>query len=271
MSFSELTNRDTLRASCAPARLGIATSFLVAFLTILGFGNLAFGEIVASLQSISGVSGVSSDSESYSIADINANGGIVIGDILFDSFSVTSSSLNAVAPTAASIQITGVDIDGAYGFQVNAAWTASGGQSVDTTITFHASVLPTAVAQGKAFDGNALYMTAVDGANTTGGNASISERLFAAYPGLGGSSFAHEFTYYTTDADESLGGEAKFAPVTGMWVKKDIAVTGGVGPGGVMHLSEFYETFQAPEPSALALLAIGAVGPLGYLWRRRSR
>jgi PEP-CTERM motif len=274
VSFSQLTNRDISRASRAPARLGIATSCLVAFLTILGFGNLAFGEIIANLQSISGAPGIGSDPASYSIADINANGGIIVGDKLFDSFSVTSSSSpNAIAPTADSIQITGVDINGDYGFHVNALWMASGGQWVDATMTFHASVLPESVAQGYAFDGNALDITGFGGANTAGGILSISENLFTQYPGSEGSSIADEFVYYASPTNKYERDTAAFAPVTNMWVVKDIGISGG-STNGAMHLSEFYETFHqgqitAPEPSTLVLFGIGALGLAGFGWRKR--
>jgi hypothetical protein len=272
MSFFKLANRDIPRASCAPSHLGIATGVLVAFLTTFGFADFTFADIIANWRPVAGAPGIFSDPESYSIADINAAGGIIIGDKLFDSFSVTSSSLGAIAPTAASIEITGVDINGDYGFHVNAIWAAWGGESVDTAITFHASVLPESVAQGHAFDGNALYLTAVDGADTTSGGVSISERLYKDYPGEGGPSFAHELAYYRTETNQYPRDTAVFAPITSMWVVKDIGVSGGVGPNGLMHLSEFYETFHqthVPEPSALMLSGIGVLGFAGFAWRKR--
>jgi hypothetical protein len=277
VSSSRFTIRDILRSLCVPSHLGVTTRLLFAFLIVLGLSNFALGEIIANLQPIYGVSGVSSDPVSYSIADINSAGGIVVGDKLFDSFSVTSSSSpNASAPTAASIQITGIDINGDYGFKANALWMASGGEWVDSTITFHASVLPAAVAEGYAFDGNALYITGVGTANTSGGIASISENLYAQYPGLGGLSFAGEFAYYMSSTNQRPLDAATFAPISDMWVVKDIGVSGGGGRNGVMHLSEFYETFhqvqlpvRTPEPSALALLGVGAMGLLGYTWHRR--
>ena len=153
-----------MRALCGPARAGIARGILIAFLAALGCADKAFGEIITHLQPICGASGIFSDTASYSIAEINAAGGIAIGNNIFDSFSVTpSASAKASSPTAASIWITGFEINGDYGFKVDSLWTASSKQWVDDSITFHASLLEESVAQGHAFHGNALYVTAVGG------------------------------------------------------------------------------------------------------------
>jgi hypothetical protein len=273
--LSRSVNRGFPRGSCPRVRRGVAAGFLVALLTAFGFADFAFGEIIANLQPITGASGNSADTASYYITDINAAGGIAIGDLLFDSFTVTSSSSgNAIAPTASSIEITAVDVNGDYGFRVNSSWLASGGQSADTTITFHASLLPNAIAEGQQVVGNALYTTGVGGAGTTGGIASISENLYAQYSGSGGSSFADEFNYYISSTNKQTLDTATFAPLTDFWVVKDVSVSGGAGSGGVMSLSEFYETFhemgqQAPEPSTLALSAVGLLGLAAFTWRKR--
>jgi hypothetical protein len=277
VSFVGTVKRAMLHATCAIAHIGIAKGCLIAFLSIFGPSGLAYGEIISALQPISGVSGITVDPMSYSIADINAAGGIVIGDKLFDSFSVTaSSSANASAPSAAGIQITGVDVSGDYGFKANASWMASGGEWVNTTITYRVSVLSAAAAQGWTIDGSSLYITSVGGAKTTGGIASISENVYASYPGLGGATLADEFTYYMSSTNKSLIDSAVFAPVTSAWVVEDVGVSGGT-KGGVMTISEFYQTFHqtvdptqgAPEPSTAVLFGIGMLGFAGFAWRKR--
>ena len=273
--LSRSANRGFPRGSCPRVRGGVATGFLVALLTAFGLADVAFGEIIANLQPISGAAGNSADGASYYIADIDAAGGIAIGDLFFSSFTVTSSSSgNAIAPTASSIKITAVDVNGDYGFKVDSSWTASGGQSVDTTITFHASLLPDAIAEGHQVVSNSLYTTSVGGAGTTGGIASISENLYAQYSGSGVSSSADEFNYYISATNKQTLDTATFAPLTDFWVVKDVSVSGGAGPGGVMSLGEFYETFheaaqQVPEPSTLALSAVGVLGLAAFSWRKR--
>lgn len=271
MSNLYLAKRTALRIRRASASLRIAASLLVAFLTTFGFVGPSFGEIISFLQPVSGTSQVYSDTESYSIADINAAGGIVVGDKLFDSFSVTSSSSKgAFSPTAEDIEITPVRIGGDEGFKVNALWNALAGKWVDTTITYRASLVDACIAQGHTIVGNALFMTAVGGKNTTGGIASISEDLYADHPSQGGDSFAEEFTYYVDSDDNYVSESAHFAPVTHLWVVKDIGVSGGDGKKGVMALSEFYQTFhQAPEPSTLVLVAVGLTGLAAFVWRKR--
>jgi len=81
---------------------------------------------------------------------------------------------------------------------------------------------------------NSLYTTSVGGAGTTGGIASISENLYAQYSGSGVSSSADEFNYYISATNKQTLDTATFAPLTDFWVVKDVSVSGGAGPGGVM-------------------------------------
>jgi hypothetical protein len=267
VSSYKSVDRDLLRASCSLAGRGVATVFLVALLAIFASADFASAEIIANLQPIAGAPGNYADTVSYSIADIDTAGGILIGDKLFDSFSVASaSSPDAVAPLASGIEITAVEVNGSYGFKVNSLWIATGGEWVDSTIQYHVGVTSQAAAQGLAIDGNALYTT---GVGSAGGVVSIAESLYAQYPGSGASSVADEFNYYVSSTNKQTQDSAVFAPLTSLWVVKDIGVSGGSG-SGVAHLSEFYQTFQqAPEPSTLVLSAVGVFGLAAFAWRKR--
>ncbi len=268
MLFVKSVGRDLFRTSRSLAGRGVTAALLVALPLIFASAQFASAEIIANLQPIPGVSGSYADPVSYSIADIDAAGGILIGDKLFDSFTVTSSSSpGAVAPLPSGIEITPVDMDGSLGFKVNSLWIAAGGEWVDSTLQYHVAVTPQNGGQGAAIDGGTLYTT---GVGSAGGIVSIAESLYAQYPGSGTTSIADEFNYYVSTTNKQTLDSAVFAPVTSLWVVKDIGVSSS--PSGIAHLSEFYQTFQqtrAPEPSTLVLSAVGVMGLAAFAWRKR--
>jgi hypothetical protein len=153
----------------------------------------------------------------------------------------------------------------------NGPWSAPAGNFADSTIEFRASILPEYAAQGYAFKDNALWLSAYGVANTTNGGAvSVSENLYVNHPSSSEPAFVNKFVYYHTSTDNQLLDVQNFAPITEMWVVKDVVAYGGVGTLGVVHLSEFYQTFsQVPEPSTVVLLMIGLATLGGYAWRKR--
>jgi len=255
-------------AACAS--VGAAVLLFGAILAFVLFPSFASGEIIADLQEVEGVPGLYRDLNSYTLDEINDENGIIIGDKLFKQFYVvTTKSVGAFAPTSAEIAITAIQVNGDYGMQFNSGWSAQAGQLADSTIEFHASILPAFVDLGYYFKDNALYITAY-GNNTASGQVSVSENLYAQHPGLGGPSFADKFVYYVDDDNKKLLDLEEFDPITEMWIVKDVIANGGVGDYGVAHLSEFYQTFsQVPEPGTLALLGFGAIGLAAYAWRKR--
>ena len=83
--------------------------------------------------------------------------------------------------------------------------------------------------------------------------------------------FANKYVFYKSDTQNKYVDQRTFAPVTEMWIVKDVVANGGIaGSGGSAHISEFYQTFsQVPEPGSLALLFAGALGLVGFAFRRR--
>jgi hypothetical protein len=253
-----------LRSQWARTPVRFLTVFCAAFLAVVGCANFAAAEIVTEWELVSGVSGTSSvyvGTTSYTLDAINASGGIVIGDKLFDSFTMTTlaASSGALIPATSAVSLTPVQINGNYGFKVNGGWLATAGAYLDATFQYHASVLDGYVARGYAISGNTLKMTAFGGK----GVVSITENCYVGYPGvpddaehyyLGGGDV--EYTYNgTTDAYDAIN----FPSVaTDVWFTKDILVW---GTSGVTQLSEFYQVLvQVPEPSTFVLMFIAGLG-----------
>jgi hypothetical protein len=249
--------------------------FFAAFLAASVWIDCASAAIPANLQPVSGVPDLLRDPNSYTIQEIINAGGILIGDKLFSNFDVkTTKSVGAVAPGADAISITPIQVlkagtlfGGDYGMQFNGLWSAPAQGLADSTIEF----LATIVAPGYAFKDNALWITGKGvGSSVSPGFVSISESLYAEHPSTGIQSFADELVYYSTPTYRKDSDSANFAPITKMWVVKDVGANGGIGVMGVAHLSEFYQTFsQVPEPGTLVMLFAGAAGLAGYVWRRR--
>jgi hypothetical protein len=274
-----MNSRTSNRCGDRFAARGLASRHVAAWLfgaalLFLAFPGLVSAEpIMANLQPVDDLSNVLSDSNYYTIAYIQARGGIIIGDKLFDYFSVVATAQGgAPAPDAAAISITPVQINGDYGMKFNGGWSASAGQIVNSTIQFHASILPEY--SGYLFEDNSLYMTGY-GNSAPNGLVSISENVYASYPGLPGSEpLANKFVYYQNASVKHVLDTAEFAPIDELWVVKDVSVNGGsAGFPGAAHLSEFYQTFSqvVPEPSTFVLLAIGLIFPAMYAWRKRAR
>jgi len=203
---------------------------------------------------------------SYTIEEVNLAGGIIVGDKLFDEFSVVSGP---GAPDASNISLTGVLLNGEYALKFNGGWLAGPGQTRDTTIIFQVTVTdPPWVIYA-----NTLSM-AGHGASGDGGVA-ITENVYLVNPDtvLNPQSIADKFVYYFSPAVQQTFDYAEFvdpdtqqpAAYASVWVVKDVVVTGGTE--GTAHLSNFYQAFlQVPEPASITLLGMGA---LFVLKRRR--
>lgn len=222
-------------------------------------------------------------SESPSIAELQAAGGLVVGDKLFSAFTFVRGALPndptliAYSPDATQVTVTGIVVGGDYGIQFNGPWLAGPGAVVNTTIGFKVSIAPGYTGQYLIKD-NTLALTA---SNVTAPNGivNIIENVFDAPP-PGGTRVASKSVFDTgpgsvlpprlVDHQDFMGPNGPIA-LAEVWVKKDITLVGGAG---LSHLSEFQQTFSqvvVPEAATWWLSAIGLVGvAVGRLHRRRA-
>ena len=85
---------------------------------------------------------------------------------------------------------------------------------------------------------------------------------------LGASSPATDTTETVADANETSGTVVATSPASAGGA---MATGGGASCGGTTSTAEALPATALPEPSTFALLSIGAIGLLGYAWRRRRR
>ncbi len=205
-----------------------------------------------------------------------------VGDKCFTDFEVFgSASGGAVVLSASDLYIQGGQDTGTgdYGLRFITSMNAGQNQTVNTNLSFRVSV-GCVVIQDPTFGGDEVLLPnpwlikdvsmLLTGASANGsGIVNASEAVFdGPVPGgslLAGLSVSKQFG----DGGVNIYDRAEFAPVTSIWVRKDISLTGGADEGGAAHLSEFFQFYsQVPEPVSLLTLTMGGVALM--LKRRRA-
>jgi len=235
-------------------------------LTLLG-GIAVFALIIGMAGATTSAAIISDpgDVNVHTLDDVNAEGGVLVGDKLFDEFRVTGTATSGtvVIPNAQSIGVTGVLRNGELGLRFQGPFSTGAGEAMDVRIKFRMTVVdPNFVAVD-----NTLELALFGAAN--GGQISISEGVYDGDPDTGANLIIDRPKFVFAD---SAGGQLLIdhkdfiGPFSQIWVVKDITLDGDVQ--GFAQLSDFYQTFsQIPEPSSLALVAGGVL----LLIRRRRR
>jgi hypothetical protein len=181
-----------------------------------------------------------------------------VGPLTFSNFTYTASSVpTGSAPSSSTINVNPFSVSNENGFSLNGTLSAPAGTLVDLTITY----VVTAAAGQKIDD--ALLITT--GGNFGGtGSYTVDETLVNA------STFAPVGTLsaYTGKAVDTT----TFAPVTSIFVTKDIYLSGGSLGVSLSAITEGFSTSAVPEPTSIALLGIGMTGFLAFrrLFKRPS-
>ncbi len=207
------------------------------------------------------------------IEEVNAAGGLRVGDKVFSMFTVSPTALNTtLVPDITSIRLTGVLIEGELGIRFDGLWSAGAGQLADTVIVFKA-----VADEPWLIHDNTLKMAGYLADN--GGLVTISETVYARNPNeFNDPSLAQKGVYYDSASGARKEIDHKFFtdPQTGqpvalseVWILKDVGANGGlVGQEGIAKISSFYQTFsQIPEPMTMLLLGAGVIP----LLRRRKK
>lgn len=197
-------------------------------------------------------------------------GSIQVGDKIFSEFKIAAlADGGAIRPKASTIMVIGCQDEstGDYGLRFVMSWIAGKDQVVNGNVSFKVAVDPN-TGNGHMIKDVSMMLTGASATN--GGLVAASETVYDRPIGLDAVELARLSTSVQGNkALDSLAWKdhAEFTPVSAIWVKKDISVSGGSLTDGSGHLSEFYQFFsQVPEPASMSLLALGTLAML----RRRK-
>jgi hypothetical protein len=207
--------------------------------------------------------------EPVPLSSLLQGGSLTFGDKEVSEFELLGfSNGGALDPNPDMMFIQGGwdDATGDYGLKFNVSWSAYSGQGINVNLSFKVSILP-------GYDDYfikdvAMYLTGVSATGT--GGVSVGETVWDAPFPEGHVIASLSCSKQDGDNGAYLTDYAQFAPLKEIWIRsKDISITGGTGPGGSAHLSEFFQFYsQVPEPATVALLGLGS---LTILTRKRKR
>lgn len=206
------------------------------------------------------------DGNSYTLTEINAAGGLVIGDKLFSDFTLTSSATGlASAPSLSGVKAAGFSDQGDLGLRFVGNWSAAFGGDANSVLRYQVTVVNN---PGWSINDVGLWMSA--GSANGGGEVTMDEIVQDAALATLAETSPGETVYYRSPSDHNRYYAESFASADPIWVQQDISVRSN-GPGSVAAVSEFTQTFgqsfEIPEPAAAGLLGVGAL----VLARRRRR
>ncbi len=194
----------------------------------------------------------------------------VVGTERFDNFTfMSTSSGGALQPNPSIIKVTGYTNGTAGGlvFQ-NGPFLAVNNQTMDGRLAFNVTELDPM----KRITNAELNFT---GATSGGGMNSILEVVRDSLNNQLGQGLVIQRQDFPNGGTSS--NTIAFAPQTTIQISKDISLLGTAFTGtgaNVAQISDFTQAFDqtaVPEPSSIAMSAMGSGGLLWFGWRKRKR
>jgi PEP-CTERM motif len=194
----------------------------------------------------------------------------IVGSERFDTFSWSvAPSGGAIPPDPANIKVSAIMTGSNTGlFFQNGPWLTIGNETIDAHLAFDV----TALDPMKKLTISELSFTA---ATAGGGSVSISEVVR--------DTTNHQLAQQSVIEQQNLPGGGQsfttmtFAPQTTVQVSKGILLVGhaftGTGTVDMAQMSDFSQIFDpaVPEPSGIAMAALGSGGLGWFGWRRKRR
>jgi hypothetical protein len=214
---------------------------------------MKFAWVLVSLGWV-GAAAQSAHASQMTLQDLLNGGSITVGNMLFTNFTnFSSNAIGGLAVDPSQVYVIATMEGGKFGitFQSENQFLAGPGQFQATHFEFNV------IGRDATFHGANLELTA--SAHT--GTSEITGMLDNHVPGMS----VRTTTPFGSSHSEFPSGKDR------MHVSLDIRLTGGEDRESLAKLDSFSFSVDQPEPGTLTLIGIGAVGLVGYRWRRNRR
>jgi hypothetical protein len=173
-------------------------------------------------------------------------------DFIFGPGSYIGTNGGSPPPTPFQITVTPVTVAGVDSLSFNSGWFAPTGTFNDTSISYEVKVLSGAPITD-------LHLNVTGGTSGNGFYSVDDAFIGIGLPTLGVASTGPSSAVLLT------------APITDLFVTKDIFLTGGTQVDSNARISVILQGYSrsVPEPGSIALVLIGGCGAFGLLRRRK--